>query len=185
MVHFCKSGWSLDNGPPNCNFSRIPAGEFEDFVDHHLYSEGKTCMVYWLGWLMQPQWVLPKSMFMRQLRAICWFKTIRSASCTTRAFSLHLLRCKGGHFHNNLLVTSLTWDRAAHGIALRWNQEDSCNPFVVFPAFEGRILKTAARDNGNLRVGLSSELSFEHFVGRRTSLSNKSHVKYNILPWRH
>lgn len=102
-------------------------------------------------------------------------------SRTTMAFSFK--RYKRGQFHSSLLVPSLMCDRAAHGIAQRWDQEESCNPFVVFPGFEGRILRMAARSNGNLRDELASELSFELFTGRRTSLSNKSHVKYNILLW--
>lgn len=50
---------------------------------------------------------------------------------------------------------------------------ESCNLLAGFPAFNGRIFKTATRNNGNLRAGLASGLSFEHFAGRRTSLSKQ------------
>lgn len=175
--------YHLDSGDPNCNFSRVPTGECEDCLDSHLYSEGKTFMISWLCWLVQPQWVQPKAtyLFMRQSRAFSWCKPRRSVSCTTTTFSFS--RCRRGQFCSNLLVPCLMCVRAAHGIPLRWDQEESRDPFVVFPAFSSRTLKTAARNNGNLRAVLASELSFEHFVGRRTSLSNKSHVTYNILPW--
>lgn len=100
--------------------------------------------------------------------------------CTTRPFFFS--RCKRGQFHSNLLVSNLACDRATHSIALRWNQEEFCYPFVVFPAFGGRILKTVTRKSGNLRVGLPSELSFEHFIGGGTSSSNESYeVEYSIL----
>lgn len=173
----------LDYGYPNCSFSRVPTGECEGSLDSHLYSEGKTYMIFCLCWFMQPKWVQPKAtyLFMSYSRAISWYKTSRSVSCTTTTFSFS--RCRRGQFCSNLLVPCLMCDRAAHGIPLRWDQEESCNPFVVFPAFSSRILKTAARNNGNLRAGLASELSFEHFLGRRTSLSNKNRVTYNILPW--
>lgn len=141
------------------------------------------CDLLALCWLMQPQWVQPKAtyLFMRQSRAFSWCKPSRSVSCTTTTFSFS--RCRRGQFCSNLLVPCLMCVRAAHGIPLRWDQEESRDPFVVFPAFSSRILKTAARNNGNLRAVLASELSFEYFAGRRTSLSNKSHVTYNILPW--
>lgn len=182
MTRFFRSNLSFGFWRPKLQFFK-GTGECEDCLDSHLYSEGKTFMISWLCWLVQPRCAQPKVtyLFMRQSRAISWCKPSRSVSCTTTTFSFS--SCRRGQFCSNLLVPCLMCVRAAHGIPLRWDQEESCDPFVVFPAFSSRILKTAARNNGNLRAVLASELSFEHFVGGRTSLSNKSHVTYNILPW--